>query len=159
MRGGAEAVLERHLKKAHHLRHFNNVGGPHVEAPNLDPKRGPIPGRKDLTIQGFDPTGAHGLSVLYGMYFPIFLSYNCHVLYFPMIFIYFIYHIFISYNLIFISCHLLVTSYILLTYIFMYFIRLSYLMTYTYTFLYIFFHILLYFYILSILFMSSSFML
>ena len=36
-------------------------------------------------------------------------------------------HIFISYTLIFISCHLLITSYILLTYIFMYFIRLSYL--------------------------------
>ena len=80
------------------------------------------------------------------LYFPIFSSYNCHVLYFPMIFIYcafhiryfhllfiyLIYHIFISYNLIFISCHLLVTSYILLTYIFMYFITLSYLMTYTY---------------------------
>ena len=29
----------------------------------------------------------------------------------------YVYHIFISYNLIFISCHLLVTSYILLTYI------------------------------------------
>ena len=86
------------------------------------------------------------------LYFPIFSSYNFHVLYFPMIFIYcafhrryfhmlfiyFIYHIFISYNLIFISCHLLVTSYILLTYIFMYFIRLSYLMTYTYTFLYLY---------------------
>ena len=50
----------------------------------------------------------------------------------------YVYHIFISYNLIFISCHLLVTSYILLTYIFMYFIRLSYLMTYTYTFLYLY---------------------
>ena len=47
----------------------------------------------------------------------------------------YVYHIFISYNLNFPSCHLLVTSYILLTYIFMYFIRLSYLMTYTYTFL------------------------
>ena len=64
----------------------------------------------------------------------------------------YVYHIFISYNLIFISCHLLVTSYILLTYIFMYYIRLLYLMTYTYTFLY------LYIYILSIPFMCSSFM-
>ena len=48
----------------------------------------------------------------------------------------YVYHIFISYNLVFTLCHLLVTSYILLTYIFMYFIKLSYLMTYTYTFLY-----------------------
>ena len=62
----------------------------------------------------------------------------------------YVYHIFISYNIIFISCHLLVTSYILLTYIFMYSIRLSYLITYTYTFLY------LYVYILSIPFMCSS---
>ena len=53
-------------------------------------------------------------------------------------------HIFISYTLIFISCHLLVTSYILLTYIFMYFIRLSYLMTYTYTFLYLYVFLVLY---------------
>ena len=66
MQGEAKVVLERHLKKAHHLRHLNNVGGQHVRVPNLDPKRGPIPGRKDLTVQGFDPTGAHGLSVLYG---------------------------------------------------------------------------------------------
>ena len=66
IQGEAEVVLERHLKKAHHLRHFNNVGGQHVRGPNLDPKRGPIPGRKDLTVQGFDSTGAHGLSVLYG---------------------------------------------------------------------------------------------
>ena len=62
MQGEAEAVLERHIKKAHHLRNFNNVGGQRVRAPNLDP----IPGRKDLTVRGFDPTGAHGLSVLYG---------------------------------------------------------------------------------------------
>ena len=52
--------------------------------------------------------------------------------------------IFISYNLIFISCHLLVTSYILLTYIFIYFIKLSYLMTYTYTFLYLYVALVLY---------------
>ena len=58
-------------------------------------------------------------------------------------------HIFISYNLIFISCHLLVTSYILLTYIFMYFIRLSYLMTYTYTFLYLYVFLVLYQTVLS----------
>ena len=66
VQGEVEAVLERHLKKAHHLRHLNNVGGQHVRAPNLDSKQGPIPGRKDLTVQGFDPTGADGLSVLYG---------------------------------------------------------------------------------------------
>ena len=53
-------------------------------------------------------------------------------------------HIFISYTLIFISCHLLITSYILLIYIFMYFIRLSYLMTYTYTFLYLYVFLVLY---------------
>ena len=58
-------------------------------------------------------------------------------------------HIFISYTLIFISCHLLVTSYILLTYIFMYFIRLSYLMTYTYTFLYLYIFLVLYQTVLS----------
>ena len=58
-------------------------------------------------------------------------------------------HIFISYTLIFISCHLLVTSYILLTYIFMYFIRLSYLMTYTYTFLYLYVFLVLYHTVLS----------
>ena len=104
----------------------------------------------------------HILSSIF-LYFPIFSSFNCHVLYFPMIFIYyafhrryfhmifiyFIYHIFISYNLIFISCHLLVTSYILLTYIFMYFIRLSYLMTYTYTFLYLYILLVLYQIVLS----------
>ena len=56
---------------------------------------------------------------------------------------------FISYNLIFISCHLLVTSFILLTYIFIYFIRLSYLMTYTYTFLYLYVLLVLYQTILS----------
>ena len=38
----------------------------------------------------------------------------------------------------------LVTSYILLTYIFMYFISLSYLMTYTYTFLYLYVLLVLY---------------
>ena len=58
-------------------------------------------------------------------------------------------HIFISYTLIFISCHLLVTSYILLTYIFMYFIGLSYLMTYTYTFLYLYVFLVLYQIVLS----------
>ena len=58
-------------------------------------------------------------------------------------------HIFISYTLIFISCHLLVTSYILLTYIFMYFIRLSYLMTYTNTFLYLYVSLVLYQTVLS----------
>ena len=52
VQGKAEAVLERHLKKTHHLRHLNNVGGQYVRAPDLDPKWGPIPGRKDLTIQG-----------------------------------------------------------------------------------------------------------
>ena len=57
--------------------------------------------------------------------------------------------IFISYTLIFTSCHLLVTSYILLTYIFMYFIRLSYLMTYTYTFLYLYVFLILYQTVLS----------
>ena len=61
----------------------------------------------------------------------------------------YVYHIFISYNLIFISCPLLVTSYILLTYIFMYFIRLSYLMTYTYTFLYLYVLLVLYQTVLS----------
>ena len=66
MQGEAEVVLERHLKKAHHRRHLNNVGGQHVRAPNLDPKRGPIPGRKDLTVQGLDLTEAHDLSILYG---------------------------------------------------------------------------------------------
>ena len=58
-------------------------------------------------------------------------------------------HIFISYTLIFISCHLLVTSYILLTYIFMYFIRLSYLMIYTYTFLSLYVFLVLYLSVLS----------
>ena len=58
-------------------------------------------------------------------------------------------HIFISYTLIFISCHLLVTSYILLTYIFIYFIGLSYLMTYTYTFLYLYVFLVLYQTVLS----------
>ena len=58
-------------------------------------------------------------------------------------------HIFISYTLIFMSCHLLVTSYILLTYIFMYFIKLSYLMTYTYTFLYLYVFLVLYQTVLS----------
>ena len=58
-------------------------------------------------------------------------------------------HIFISYTLIFISCHLLVTSYILLTYIFMCFIGLSYLMTYTYTFLYLYVFLVLYQIVLS----------
>ena len=66
MQGEAEAVLKCHLKKAHHLRHLNNVGGQHVKAPNLDPKRGAIPGCKDFTVQGFDPTEAHCLSILYG---------------------------------------------------------------------------------------------
>ena len=61
----------------------------------------------------------------------------------------YVYHIFISYNLIFISCHLLVTSYILLTYIFIYFIRLSDLMTYTYTFLYLYVLLVLYQTVLS----------
>ena len=64
MQGEVEAVLERHLKKAHHFRHFNNVGGQHVGALNLDPKRGPIPSCEDLTVPGFDPIGAQGLSVL-----------------------------------------------------------------------------------------------
>ena len=59
-------------------------------------------------------------------------------------------HIFISYTLIFMSCHLLVTSYILLTYIFMYFIKLSYLMTYTYTFLYLYVFLVLYQTVLSL---------
>ena len=66
IQGEAGVVLERHLKKGHHLRHFNNVGGQHIRAPNLDPKRGPISGRKDLVVQEFDPTRAHILSVLYG---------------------------------------------------------------------------------------------
>ena len=43
----------------------------------------------------------------------------------------------------------LVTSYILLTYIFMYFISLSYLMTYTYTFLYLYILLVLYQTVLS----------
>ena len=64
MQGEAEAVLERHLKKAHHLRHLDDVGGQHVRALNLDPKRGPIPGCKDLTVQRFDLIGAHDLSIL-----------------------------------------------------------------------------------------------
>ena len=58
-------------------------------------------------------------------------------------------HIFISYTLIFKSCHLLITSYILLTYIFIYFIRLSYLMTYPYTFLYLYVFLVLYQTVLS----------
>ena len=58
-------------------------------------------------------------------------------------------HIFIPYTLIFISCHLLVTSYILLTYIFLYFIRISYLKTYTYTFLYLYVSLVLYQTVLS----------
>ena len=66
MQGEAQAILELHLKKGHHLGHLDDVGGQHVRAPNLDPKQGPISGRKDLTIQGFDPTGAHGLSIMYG---------------------------------------------------------------------------------------------
>ena len=66
MQGEAEAVLKRHLKNAHHLSHFNNVGGQHVGGPKLDPKLGPISGHKDLTVQGFDQTRAHDLSVLYG---------------------------------------------------------------------------------------------
>ena len=66
VQGKAEAVLEGHLKKAHHLRHINNVGGQHVRAPNLDPKRGPIPDCKDLNVQGFELTGAHNLNILYG---------------------------------------------------------------------------------------------
>ena len=45
-----EAILECHLKNAHHLGHLDDVGGQHVRAPNPDPKRGPILGRKDLTI-------------------------------------------------------------------------------------------------------------
>ena len=49
----------------------------------------------------------------------------------------------------FISCHLLVTSYILITYIFMYFIRLSYLMTYTNKFLYVYVLLVLYQTVLS----------
>ena len=66
MQGEVAAVLKRHLEKAHHLGHLNDVGGQHVKAPNLDPKLGPIPGHKDLTVQRFDQTGAHGLSILYG---------------------------------------------------------------------------------------------
>ena len=64
MQGEAEAVLKRHLKKAHYFRHFNNVGGHHIGAPNLDPKQGPIPGREDLIVQGFDSAWAHDFSVL-----------------------------------------------------------------------------------------------
>ena len=64
MQGEAEAVLECHLKKAHHLRNLDDVGGQHARAPNLDHKRGPIPGRKDLIIQRFDLTEAHDLSIL-----------------------------------------------------------------------------------------------
>ena len=64
MQGEAEAVLERHLKKVHNFRDFNNVGRQHGGAPNLDPKWGPIPSRKDLTVRGFDMDGAHDLSVL-----------------------------------------------------------------------------------------------
>ena len=67
------------------------------------------------------------------------------------------YHVFIACSIysfryvyhIFISCLLLVTSYILLTYIFMYFIRLSYLVTYTYTFLYLYVLLVLYQTVLS----------
>ena len=50
MQREAKAILERHLKKTHHLGHLDDVDGQHVKAPNLDPKRGPIPGHKDLTI-------------------------------------------------------------------------------------------------------------
>ena len=65
VQGEAETVLERHLKKTHHLRHLDDVGGQHVKTLNLDPKRGPILGRKDLTIQRFYPTEAHDLNILY----------------------------------------------------------------------------------------------
>ena len=58
-------------------------------------------------------------------------------------------HIFISYTLIFVSGHLLVTSYILISYIFRYFIRLSYHMTYTYTFLYLYIFLIPYQTVLS----------
>ena len=62
------------------------------------------------------------------------------------------YHVFLTCSIysfrhvyhIFISCYLLVTFYILLTSIFMYFIRLSYLMTYTYTLSDLYFIILSY---------------
>ena len=50
MQREAETILECHLEKAHHLGHLDDIGGLHVRAPNLDPERGPIPGRKDLTI-------------------------------------------------------------------------------------------------------------
>ena len=45
----------------------------------------------------------------------------------------------------------LVTSYLLLTYIFMYFISLPYLMTYTYTFLYLYVLLVLYQTVLSLI--------
>ena len=61
----------------------------------------------------------------------------------------YVYHIFISCNLIFISCNLLETSYILLTYLFMYCFKLSYLMTYTHTFLYLYVLLVLYQTVLS----------
>ena len=66
MQREAKVVLEHHLKQGHYLRHLNNIGGQHGRAPNLDLKWGPIPGRKDLTVQRFDPIGAHNLNILYG---------------------------------------------------------------------------------------------
>ena len=66
------------------------------------------------------------------------------------IFLYFIMHAFThSYIHICLSFMYMVTSYILLTYIFMYFIRLSYLITYTYTFLYLYVLLVLYQTVLS----------
>ena len=46
----AKPILECHFEKANHLGHLDDVGGQHVRAPNLDRKRGPIPGHEDLTI-------------------------------------------------------------------------------------------------------------
>ena len=64
----------------------------------------------------------------------------------------YVYHIFISYNLIFISCHLLVTFFYLVNLylhvlyqtIISYDIYLSYLITYPYTFLYLYILLALY---------------
>ena len=60
-----EAILEGHLKKAHHLGHLDNIGGQHVGTPNMNAKRGPIPSCKDLPKQRFNPARAHDHGIMY----------------------------------------------------------------------------------------------
>ena len=99
---------------------------------------------------------------LYTFTYHILMSYSILVLY-PCLCMFHTYNLhrhmqpytFLSYHgsfkVIYIFCIYLipVTSYILLTYIFMYFISLSYLMTYTYTFLYLYVLLVLYQTVLS----------